>query len=107
MKTKTINLATYCSKELKLLAGRDKGIEMRKRIKLEEYESDKDISNINVEVPNYIKTMTSSYILGLVGVYIEKYGEDQFRSKYSFKCNEVTRNNIEIAIKYVTTNKEG
>ena len=106
MKDKTINLSTYCARELKLLAGRDKGIEMRKRIKLEEYESNKDISFINIEVPEYIKTMTSSYILGLVGIYIEKYGEIQFRNKYNFKCNDVTKNNIEIAIKYVITNME-
>lgn len=106
MKNKIINLSTYCPKELKLLAGRDNGIEMRKKIKLEEYENSNDIQVIVIEVPEYIKTMTSSYILGLVGIYIEKNGEIKFREKYNFKCNEVTRTNIEIAIKYVITNNK-
>lgn len=106
MNNKTINLSTYCAKELKLLAGRDNGIEIRKKLKLEGYEQDTNISTITIEVPKYIKTITSSYILGMVGVYIEKYGEFKFREKYIFECNDITRNNIEIAIKYVITNKE-
>lgn len=105
MKNKTIDLATYCSKDIKLLAGRDNGIEMREKIKLKENEDDMEIENIIIDVPKYIKTITSSYILGLVGAYIEEHGEYEFRKKYTFNCNSVTKNNIEMAIQYVITNK--
>lgn len=105
MKNKIITLATFCPKDIKLLAGRDNGIDMRKKLKLEENENDIEVESITIDVPKYIKTITSSYILGLVGIYIEKYGESEFRKKYIFNCNEVTRNNIEIAIQYVITNK--
>lgn len=100
---KQINLATYCPKELKLLTGRDNGIEMRKKLKLEEYEKDDKIKTIEITIPNYIKTMTSSYILGLCSIYIEKKGELRFREKYKFICNNVIKNNIDIAVQYVIT----
>lgn len=105
MKSRTIDLATYCPKNIKLLAGRDNGIEMRKELKLKESEDDVEIENIIINVPKYIKTITSSYILGLVGAYIEEYGEYKFSGKYTFICNSVTKNNIEMAIQYVITNK--
>jgi hypothetical protein len=107
-KKQTINLATYCPSELKLLTGRDNGIEMRKKLKLEEYENNDEIDIIEIVVPKYIKTMTSSYILGLCSLYIEKNGEQNFRKKYNFICNSVIKNNIDIAIQYVITQiKEG
>lgn len=98
---KIIELSSYCNKELKLLAGRDNGINMREKLKLKELEKDESIKQIVINIPEYIKTMTSSYILGLVGNYISENGEIKFKEKYIFNCNDITKNNIQNAIDYV------
>ena len=101
---KRIQLGSYYSKDYKLISGRTNGIDKRKDWKLEELEKDNNIETIIFEVPEYISTITSSFILGLVGIYISDYGKEEFYKKYRFETkNESIINNIETAVQYVLT----
>lgn len=81
----------------KVLSGREEGNEARKKFKLDK--KDKIEEKIEVEVPESIYSINISFFLGLFGKSIRDLGEDKFKSKYKFICDEFIQQNIDDGIK--------
>lgn len=88
-----IDLNNYKTKGVKVFSGRDKGKDLRNKLKLDEIEKNEQI--IVVIVPEDIYSLNSSFFLGLFGKSVRNFGEDGFRKKFIFKCDEIIKNNID------------
>ncbi|MCK4258024.1 MAG: hypothetical protein KAX49_03550 [Halanaerobiales bacterium] len=91
-----INLKEHFNNEVKVLSGREIGKKHRDKFNLNRL--DKNNDTINIIVPDDLYSINTSYFLGLFGPSIRNLGEDQFRKKYIFQCDEVIRLNIEDGI---------
>jgi len=71
-----------------LYAGRDRGVEARKRLNLDDIDSVEDV-HVEVRVPERTYSVTSSFFLGLFGDSIRSCGEvNSFFHKFRFKAPE-------------------
>lgn len=94
---KLIYLEQYVAANSIILSGRDKGINLRDKLKLDELEEQFDF--IEISVPPRIVSLNSSYFLGLFTKSIKKYdGRDGFLNKYKFKCDKYIEKDIEKGI---------
>lgn len=87
---------------MKVISGRDKGIELREKLKLDE--KDKDKKQYNIIIGENVYSFNSSCFLGLFGKSIRELGEKNFREKYKFECTDLIRMNIEDGINDATNN---
>ena len=78
-----INLLNFRSNGSKIFSGRDKGIDARKKLKLNELDSQEQ--KIEVIVPKDTWSINSSFFGGLFESSIINLKEDGFRKKYIFK----------------------
>lgn len=92
----TIDLTKYAGREEIVLSGRPKGEELRRKLGLEEKEQQADI--ITIIVPQHVVSLNSSFFLGLFTDSVRRFGEEGFRSKYSFHCRPVLLKDIEAGI---------
>lgn len=86
----------------KVISGRNKGIELREKLKIEEKDVDEEIYEF--EIAPYVYSFNSSCFLGLFSTSIKKMGEQKFREKYQFKCSDLIRMNIEDGIRDAVNN---
>ncbi len=92
-----INLKEHLDDEIKILSGREFGKEHREKFNFNRLDNSKDV--INIIIPDDIYGLNSSYFLNLFGSSIRKLGENKFREKYNFQCDEVIMSSIEEYIK--------
>lgn len=90
-----IKLDKYINGDI-VLSGRDRGEELRKKLELNKKEKENDI--IEIEIPEDVCSINSSYFLGAFGDSIRKYGKERFLQKYIFVCDSVIRESIEDGI---------
>lgn len=83
MENKIINLQNYLRPGTILYSGRDYGIEVREKEKLDKKDND-NIEYIVKINPSTLKISTS-FILGLFKNSYLKYGSDMFTKKYKFE----------------------
>ncbi len=96
MKTKIIELKDYIE-DRKIISGRKNGIEIREKLKIEDLENNNDI--IEIIIPDDILSFNSSYFLGMLGKSVRKYkSKEAFLKKYTFKCNDIVKMNIDDGI---------
>lgn len=88
---KTIDLNDYINGK-KVLSGREKGIKIREKLKLDE--EDQKIESIQILIPQEIYSFNSSYFLGLFGKSVRKFGKEKFLEKYVFVCSNIIMMNI-------------
>ena len=81
-----INLLNFRSNGSKIFSGRDKGIDARKKLKLNELDSQEQ--KIEVIVPKDTWSINSSFFCGLFESSIINLKEDGFRKKYIFKFDD-------------------
>ena len=81
-----INLLNFRSNGSKIFSGRDKGIDARKKLKLNELDSQEQ--KIEVIVPKDTWSINSSFFGGLFESSIINLKEDGFRKKYIFKFDD-------------------
>jgi len=89
-------------KDKKILSGKDNGIALRTKLKMDE--KDKDDNTYEVIISKEVYSFNSSYFLGLFEDSIKKIGESKFREKYKFDCTPVIMENIEDGIKDALNN---
>ena len=94
--TKTIILGDHLPSNKRILSGRDTGEAARKRYKLDVLDADDE--TIIVKIPDKIWTLSASFFLGCFGNSVRKLGEDNFRKKYIFDCDELFIPNIDDGI---------
>jgi hypothetical protein len=80
-----------------LLSGRDSGVAARQRFNVAKL--DRGIGEISVLIPDEVFSLNTSFFLGLFGESVRVLGEDGFRKRYRFVCDEdVHRPTIERGI---------
>ena len=94
--TRQIMLGDHLPSNKKILSGRDVGEVARQRYHLDELDELDEV--VKVVIPDKIWTLGASYFLGCFGNSVRKLGEDKFREKYIFECNELFLPSIEDGI---------
>ena len=94
--TRQVVLGDHLSRNKRILSGRDVGEMARQRYHLDELDASDEA--VKVVIPDKIWTVGASYFLGCFGDSVRKLGEDKFRAKYIFECNELLSPNIEDGI---------
>ena len=97
-----MKLGSLISGESKILSGRDTGEVARKRFKLDELDI-KD-EKVVVNIPKRVWSINSSFFLGCFGKSVRTLGEEKFREKYIFDCDEVLRANVDDGISRAINN---
>jgi hypothetical protein len=69
-----------------LLSGRDSGLATRKRFQVSRMDQSPDV--VMVKIPDEVFSMNTSFFLGLFGDSVRALGEQAFRAKYQFVCDE-------------------
>jgi hypothetical protein len=69
-----------------LLSGRDSGLATRKRFQVSKM--DRAPGVVTVIIPDEVFSMNTSFFLGLFGDSVRELGEEGFRAKYHFVCDE-------------------
>ena len=101
-----INLEQFKTFDEKIFVGRDRGIEIRKKLQLDVLEEKNDI--IIVLLPMDIWTINPSFFRGLFEQSVEKYKE-KFWDKYKFlyfdnsELKKSVRDSIEYDFAYILT----
>jgi hypothetical protein len=88
-----------------LLSGRDNGEAARNRFGVSKMDSGQD--EITVVIPDEVFSMNTSFFLGLFGPSVRALGEEGFRKKFKFRCDEqvhrpTIERGIENALKHAT-----
>ena len=80
------------------LGGRERGIDARKRLDLDQIENNFD--EILFIIPNYISGFHTSFFAGLFSPSINKVGNDRqkFENKYKFQARDIFLDQIDEAI---------
>ena len=86
--------------KLKVLAGRIEGAEYRKELHLDKIDKEIESTEVKIEIniPQYFLSITSSFFLGCFGKSIRNLGESKFRERYIFTCDDALRTGIEDGI---------
>lgn len=84
-----INLNEYRTPGVRVFAGRDRGAVVRKTVALDDL--DKQEEQIEVYVPDDLFSVNSSFFLGMFGPSIKTFGDEGFRSRYTFKGKDIGR----------------
>lgn len=87
---------------IKVISGRDRGITLREKLKIDEKDNDEEIYEF--EIAQDVYSFNSSCFLGLFSDSIKKLGEKKFREKYQFNCSDLIRMNIEDGIRDAVNN---
>lgn len=87
---------------MKVISGREKGVELREKLKLDN--KDKDNKKYTIVIDEEVYSFNSSCFLGMFGKSIRELGEKEFREKYIFECTELIKMNIEDGINDATNN---
>ena len=99
----TIDLQQYRNLNSKILSGRHFGMQVRKKMKLDEI--DKTEEQVTIIIPDDIWSLNSSYFIGVFEKSVNYLGEENFRNKYVFQCsNNYILENIEQGIEDIFYN---
>jgi hypothetical protein len=79
----------YNETKLKVLSGRPNGAAYREKLNLDNEDKSTDI--VSVIIPDLFFSVNSSFFLGCFGKSVRFLGENKFRQKYIFECDEVIR----------------
>lgn len=92
-----VNLGDLLPKGSKVFSGRKEGDEARKKLALDFYDSNEE--KMTIIIPAYTLSVNPAFFLSLFGISIRLLGEEKFKQKYIFECDDVIRKNIEEHIK--------
>jgi hypothetical protein len=79
------------------LAGKERGISARSYFKLDQLEQ--EATTIDVIVPEYLDTVSTSYFLGLFSPSVKHMGIEGFKKKYKFIADDVLLTQINHGIR--------
>lgn len=91
-----INLNDISNKEVQVISGRSRGEATRKKFKIEKIEEEHN--QVKVIIPKECYCLNSSFLLGLFGKSIRKFGSKKFKEVFVFVNDENHREEIEEAI---------
>jgi hypothetical protein len=79
----TINLEKYRSGKSRVFSGRDRGEAARRDADLDRL--DRSHEKVRIIVPHDVRSVNSSFFLGMFEDSIKQLGEEEFMRKYSFE----------------------
>lgn len=80
------------SRESRVLSGRERGIECRRRFQISKLDNSSD--HVIVSIPRDIYSVNTSFFLGLFGDSVRDLGRNGFSEKYEFDCDNIHRETI-------------
>ncbi len=83
-KRETIHLKPYIDDGVSAVAGRPRGERVRELLQLDKLDQRDDVE-YDVEFPQFVVSVMSSFFLGLFDVSMLTLGVERFRAKYHFK----------------------
>jgi hypothetical protein len=92
MKVATIDLEKYRTEGAKVFTGRDRGIEVRQKSKIDELELNSD--SVEIIIPETIRSINPSFLEEFLVNVVSKLKEEGFRNKFRF-VNKSSRYKIE------------
>lgn len=103
---KTINLDELTGYgKVHNLSGRIRGLEARKRFKLDDI--DRSGEQAELHVPSYVYSLTPSFVQGLLGESVRAANNDvdRFRKKYHFVAPAVVLEQLERGLSAILTDR--
>lgn len=85
-----INLGEFSSDGIGVLAGRGLGEAARARYQLDALDRQAD-SELQIEIPDFIYSINSSFFLGMFAESIRSLGEAEFRRRFKFVGDDADR----------------
>jgi len=82
-KTYILNLEDYRTPGSKVFTGRDRGVEVRKKSKLDTLLKEYDL--IRIIIPNDIRSINPSFLEELLFNVVSELKEEKFREKFHFE----------------------
>ena len=79
-----INLETYSTPGVGVIAGRERGEFARAQERLDEVDRDAELT-ARVKIPDWVFSVNSSFALGLFSRSVKALGPEAFRRKYRFE----------------------
>lgn len=98
---KIIDFDIIIPKDTKVLCYRITGNIMRRALSLNDHDKDKSAILI-ISIPDRILSVNTSFFLGCFEESVVNLGEEKFRNKYIFKCDEILMKSIEDGIHRAT-----
>ena len=81
-----IDLSQFSTEGIRVLSGRDRGIDVRTNLRLSEIDKDSSAEAVFV-IPPTIPFVNSSFFLGLIGQSVQELGREAFVRKYSIEAS--------------------
>jgi len=89
-----VNLKDFSKDQQKIFSGREYGIAVRDKVKLDEFDQSTELEIFFI-IPEYVVSLNSSFFLGLFGRSIRNLGIGEFERRFEFDCEPHIRKNIE------------
>ena len=78
-----IDLEEYRTPGVSVFSGRPRGVKVRQHVKLAELDKKESI-HIRISAPEDVYTITSSFLLGMLGPSVRRFGRDAFLNRFAF-----------------------
>lgn len=92
-----IQLSRFTSAESMLMSGRERGVELRRKLNLDVVDFHPE--QCSVCVPEHIISLNSSFFQGLFGESVRRLGEAKFRAKYEFSATQPILDDVDRGIR--------
>ncbi|KXU29218.1 hypothetical protein A0J57_18230 [Sphingobium sp. 22B] len=88
------------------LSGRERGLAARELFKLDQL--DADAQPVDVLVPDYVYSLTPSFVQGFFGASVKAFGYDteRFKSHFRFKAPSIVMQQLERGLAAITTQRD-
>lgn len=88
----TIDFNKEIDQKIRIISGRDKGEKLRKKFDISTLDKKDEI--IEIIIPSKFYSFNSSYFLGCFGPSVRKFGKENFKTRFIFKCDDIIMKNI-------------
>lgn len=92
-----IDLSKFASASVRVLSGRDRGLDVRKALDLSKYDTG-ECTGVMFVVPRTIPFVNSSFFLGLIGDSVQALGREEFLRRFSIEADPRVERRFQQAI---------
>jgi hypothetical protein len=100
---KLLDLKSVVGEEARVLIGHERGVAVRKAFNLDQL--DNDAEPVRIIVPGTLRTLTPSFVQGLFAGSVQRLGENQFYSHYTFETDPSVLGDIHAGVDRVLTSR--
>ncbi len=100
---KRIELSKFVGDDIRVLIGHERGIAVRNAFGMDALDQDPEV--VQIAVPSTLRTLTPSFVQGLVAESIHRLGEKGFYDHYQFDAEAHVIGDIRAGVDRVLTNE--